>query len=264
MLNFCSLYSSSSGNCLFVQSDNTNILIDCGVSTRKIETALDKINISPESISGILVTHEHSDHIQSIGNFSCKYNIPVYINNETWDALPIDQREKIADVNHKEIYIDEKFNLGDLEILPFSIPHDAINPCGFNIFHDGKKISIATDLGHMTDNILKSLEKSSFILLESNYEPEVLKFSRYPYILKKRIDGPNGHLSNIIAGNTISKLIPTGLNSVMLGHLSKENNFPELAYKTVMEQIVENNFSEDSIILNIADRNAPSKIIKIS
>ena len=191
MLNFCSLYSSSSGNCLFVQSENTNILVDAGVSTRKIETALDKIDISPASISGILITHEHSDHVQSVGNFSNKYNVPVYINHETWEALPVEQRDKINCDNHKSIVINEKFNIGDIEVLPFSIPHDAVNPCGFNIFNDGKKISIATDLGHMTDNIMKNLEHSSFVLLESNYEPEVLKFSRYPYVLKKRIDGPN-------------------------------------------------------------------------
>ena len=263
MLNFCSLYSSSSGNCLFVQSKNTSILIDAGVSVRKIETALDKININPENISGILVTHEHSDHVQSIGNFSSKYNIPVYVNEETWNALPELQKEKISDDNHVHISIDEQFSIGDLEILPFAIPHDAINPCGFNIFHEGKKISIATDLGHMTDCVFKSLEHSTFILLESNYEPEVLKFSRYPYVLKKRIDGPNGHLSNIVAGDTISKLIPAGLHSAMLGHLSKENNFPELAYKTVMERIIENNIDENSISLNVADRNNPSKMISI-
>lgn len=264
MLNFCSLYSSSGGNCLFAQSKNTSILIDAGVSTRKIETALEKIKVSPENISGILVTHEHSDHIQSIGNFSKKYNVPVYINNETWDALQLEQKEKISDVNRKSFIIDEKFNIGDLEVLPFSIPHDAVNPCGFNIFHEDSKISVATDIGHMTDDIIKKLEHSSFLLLESNYEPEVLKFSRYPYVLKKRIAGPNGHLSNVVAGETISKLIPTGLHSVMLGHLSKENNFPELAYKTVMEKIVENNFSERSIALNVADRSVPSQMIKIS
>ena len=116
----------------------------------------------------------------------------------------------------------------------------------------------------MTPQILKNLEKSSFILLESNYEPEVLRYSNYPYVLKKRIDGPNGHLSNIMAGKTISRLIPTGLQSVMLGHLSKENNFPELAYKTVMEQIVDNNFPESSITLNVASRIAPSAFIKVS
>lgn len=264
MLNFCSLYSSSSGNCSLAQSNNTNILIDAGVSTRKIETALDKINISPESISGILITHEHSDHVLSVGNISKKYNIPVYINDETWNALSEENKEKISSQNHKNFIIGEKFSVGDIDVLPFSIPHDAANPCGFNIFHEGTKISIATDLGHMTDSIFEHLKNSSFILLESNYEPEVLKFSRYPYILKKRIDGPNGHLSNVVAGDTISKLIPTGLHSAMLGHLSKENNFPELAYKTVMEKIIENNFSENAISIGVAERNTPSKIIKIS
>lgn len=264
MLNFCSLYSSSTGNCLFAQSSNTNILIDAGVSTRKIENALAGINIPPESISGILVTHEHSDHIQSLGTISKKYNIPVFANKETWSAISIEQKSKISAENQKIFVIDDKFQIGDLSILPFSIPHDAANPCGFNIFQGNSKISIATDLGHMTPQILKSLENSSFILLESNYEPEVLKYSRYPYILKKRIDGPNGHLSNIMAGKTISHLIPTGLQSVMLGHLSKENNFPELAYKTVMEQILEKNFSENSITLNIANRVAPSPFIKVS
>jgi len=264
MLNFCSLYSSSTGNCLFAQSNNTNILIDAGVSTRKIENALAEIDIAPDSISGILVTHEHSDHIQSIGTFSKKYNIPVYTNIETWNALSEEQKNKISSENHKSFMIDEKFRIGDLEILPFSIPHDAANPCGFSIYQGSSKISIATDLGHMTDNILRNLENSSFILLESNYEPEVLKYSHYPYVLKKRIDGPNGHLSNIMAGETISRLIPTGLHSVMLGHLSKENNFPELAYKTVMERIVQNNFSEKSIELGVAQRGAPSPFIKVS
>lgn len=264
MLNFCSLYSSSTGNCLFAQSNNTNILIDAGVSTKKIENALESINITPDSISGILVTHEHSDHIQSIGTFSKKYNVPVYTNIETWNALSDDQKNKISSENHKSFTISEKFKIGDIEILPFEIPHDAANPCGFNIYQGNSKISIATDLGHMTDTILKNLENSSFILLESNYEPEVLKYSRYPYVLKKRIDGPNGHLSNVVAGDTVSRLIPTGLHSVMLGHLSKENNFPELAYKTVMERIVGNNFSENSIDLAVAQRNAPSPFIKVS
>ena len=264
MLNFCSLFSSSAGNCLFAQGGNTNILIDAGVSTRKIENALSGINITPNSISAILVTHEHSDHIQSVGNLSKKYNIPVYINDETWNAISDEQKEKISPENHKTFTINEMFKIGDLDIQPFSIPHDAANPCGFNIYNNNSKISIATDLGHINDSILKSLEKSSFILLESNYEPEVLKFSSYPYVLKKRIDGPNGHLSNDMAGETISKLIPTGLKYVMLGHLSKENNFPELAYKTVMEHIVRNNINENSINVSIANRNSPSQFIKIS
>ncbi len=263
MLNFCSLYSSSTGNCLFVQSNNTNLLIDAGVSVRKIENALSELSVLPNNISAILLTHEHSDHVQSIGNLSKKYNIPVFANKETWLALSKEQKDKISENNQKNFLIDEKFEVGDLEILPFSVPHDAANPCGFNVFQGATKMSIATDLGHVTNNILNKLEGSSFILLESNYEPEVLRYSRYPYVLKKRIDGPNGHLSNIIAGKTISSLIPSGLQSVMLGHLSKESNFPGLAYKTVMEQIVKNNFPENIINLNVANRTAPSHFINI-
>ncbi len=264
MLNFCSLYSGSTGNCLLVNSKHTNLLIDAGVSLKKIEQALASLEINPQNIGGILVTHEHSDHIQSIGNISKKYHIPVYTNIETWNAISEEQHAKIEFKNVKHFSINEKFAIGDIEILPFSIPHDAANPCGFNLFHNCSKISIATDLGHITPEILKNLEKSSFIMLESNYEPEVLKFSNYPYVLKKRIDGPNGHLSNILAGQTISKLIPYGLKSVMLGHLSKENNFPELAYRTVLEQLNKNNISSTSICLHVANRSTPSSLINIA
>ena len=152
----------------------------------------------------------------------------------------------------------------DLDILPFSIPHDAANPCGFNIFNDKTKISIATDLGHITPEILDSLDKSKFVLLESNYDPEVLRCSSYPYQLKTRINGPTGHLSNYLAGNTISKLISNGLEKAMLGHLSKENNFPELAYKTVVEQMEKHNLKENSIDLTVASRFEPSKFINVS
>lgn len=264
MLNFCSLYSGSTGNCLFAGTNDTHLLIDAGVSLRKIEQGLESINVKPESIDGILITHEHSDHIKSIGNISKKYNIPIYSNIETWNTMSDEQKDKINSDNVKTFCIDEAFNIGNIEILPFSIPHDAANPCGFNLYNDNSKISVATDLGHITPYIFSKLEKSSFIMLESNYEPEVLKFSRYPYVLKKRIDGPNGHLSNILAGQTISKLIPLGLSSVMLGHLSKENNFPELAYRTVVEQLNKNNINQNDITLNVADRNSPSRLINIA
>lgn len=264
MLNFCSLYSGSTGNCLFVNSNHTNLLIDAGVSLKKIEQTLDYLEINPETISGLLITHEHSDHIKSIGSISKKYNIPIYTNLETWNAISEEQKQKIHPENIHYFSIDEKFAIGNIEVLPFSIPHDAANPCGFSLSHEFSKMSIATDLGHITPEILKNLEQSSFVMLESNYEPEVLKFSHYPYVLKKRIDGPNGHLSNILAGQTISKLVPYGLKSVMLGHLSKENNFPELAYRTVLEQLNKNNIADGTVCLNVANRNTPSPFINIA
>ena len=172
------------------------------------------------------------------------------------------QKDKISEKNIKIIKNEEKFEIGDLKIKPFSIPHDAANPCGFNIIHDNKKISIATDIGHMTNGIIKNLEDSIFIMLEANYDPEVLKFSKYPYILKSRIAGPTGHLPNEMAGKTIAHLLNSGLQQAILGHLSKESNFPELAYKTVIDEVISSNYDENSLKLSVASRDIPgNKII---
>ena len=262
MFNFCSLYSGSSGNSLFVESQNTKILVDAGVSCKKIEKALEDIDVNPSTLDGILITHEHSDHVQGLGTFSKKFDLPVFVNQETLDAMPT-QKDKISDKNIKTFKVTEKFEIGDLTINPFSIPHDAANPCGFNIYKDDKKISIATDIGHITNSILKELEESLFIMLEANYDPNVLKCSTYPFNLKTRIAGPTGHLSNEMAGKTISYLIKSGLKNAMLGHLSKESNFPELAYKTVVDELLENNYNENSLLLSVASRTEHSKLITI-
>lgn len=262
MFKFCSLYSSSSGNSSLIQTDTTKILVDAGESAKKIADALISLNIEPTQINGILITHEHSDHVKGVGTFSKKYNIPVFANLETWNAMTV-QKEKINEKNINVFDFNE-FTIGDMKILPFSIPHDAANPCGFNILHNGKKISIATDIGHMTTNIVDNLVNSSFILLESNYDPNVLKCSSYPYPLKQRILGPQGHLPNEMAGKTISYLASHGLNTVMLGHLSKENNFPELAYKTVVEQLINNNIDCNNFNLSVASKDSISPIINIS
>ncbi len=262
MFNFCSLYSGSSGNSLLVETSNTKLLIDIGESAKKVSSALSSMDIDPSQIDAILVTHEHSDHIRGLGTFSKKYSIPVYANSKTWDAMP-EQSAKIDEKNIKNFTIEENFEIGDLKIHPFKIPHDAANPCGFNISYKNEKISIATDIGHMTSNIAHKLEDSLFVLLEANYDPEILKCSSYPYLLKQRIAGPNGHLPNSDAGKTISFLMNSGLKQVMLGHLSKENNFPELAYKTVVEELIESKLDFSKLKIDVANRYAPSKIIKV-
>lgn len=220
------------------------------------------LEVSASNLDGIIVTHEHVDHIQSVGNLSKKFNIPVFATSQTFDAMP-KQSEKIADSNKKNINIDEKFSVGDIDILPFSIPHDAANPCGYTLFSDNKKISIATDIGHMNNDILKHIDGSEFILLEANYDPEVLKYTKYPFKLKSRIAGPTGHLSNKVAGQTINYLIKSGLKNAILGHLSKESNFPELAYQTVIDELISNNTKMDDFNLSIASRNEPGKLIHI-
>ena len=262
MFRFCSLYSGSSGNCLYVKSDTTQILIDCGESAKKITTALNAIETDIENIDAILITHEHIDHIKSLGTLSKKYNIPIYTNIETLNAIP---KDKIQ-YNPENVHIfnnSTDFSVGDLTIHPFSIPHDAANPCGFNISYNNKTISIATDIGHINPQIINNLEKSSFILLEANYDPSILKCSPYPYYLKERISGPYGHLSNENAAETIAHLQKNNLKSVMLGHLSKENNFPELAYQTVMDELSKYQNIQENFDLNIATRFQPSKIIDI-
>jgi len=263
MLNFCSLYSGSSGNCLFVETQKTKILIDCGTSLKKVVDGLSSIDRNIDDIDAILVTHEHIDHVQSLGNASKKYDIPVYVNLETLEAMP-KQKDKISLHNQNLIEIGKEFTIGDLAINPFSIPHDAANPCGFNIYNNKSKLTIATDLGHMDNKLFENLKESSFILLESNYDPEILKCSNYPFLLKQRISGPKGHLSNSTAGKTIAELTKSNLKEVMLGHLSKENNFPELAYQTVVEELQNGNVDLNEIRLSVASRYNPSKIIKIS
>ena len=262
MFNFCSLYSGSSGNSLFVETEHTKLLIDAGVSSKKIETALDNLQIDPNSIDGILITHEHLDHVRGLGTFAKKFNVPVFVNNKTLDSMP-EQKDKLRQNTINNFVVGDNFAINDLIIKSFKIPHDAANPCGFLISKNDKSIGIATDIGHMTNSIIKELEPSDFVLLESNYEPEVLRYSPYPYNLKLRIAGPNGHLPNEEAGKAISCLLKSNLKQAMLGHLSKENNFPELAYKSVVEELIANNYNENSLSLSVASRDVPGKIIKI-
>lgn len=257
MLKFCSLYSGSSGNSSLIQSKDINILIDAGVSGKKIIEALASINVDIETISAILITHEHSDHTQSISTLSKKYNIPVYANKKTWNAM-LDKKDKMPKEQIAYFQNNYSFTLSDLTILPFDIPHDAADPCGFCISDADSKISIATDIGHMTNSILNHLKNSDLVLLEANYEPEVLKYSSYPYRLKERIASPIGHLSNIDAGKTINYLADYGVKNVLIGHLSNENNFPELAYRSVLEQI-----NHQDLNLNIASRFKPSTVFEL-
>lgn len=260
-MKFCSLYSGSTGNSLFVQGNETKILVDAGVSAKKVVEALTSINVDINEINAIVVTHEHIDHIKSIGTLAKKYKIPVYANLGTWNG--IENEQSVLKIEDKNIFkIGEEFEIGDLKIKPFSTSHDAMDSCGFCIKNDDKKISIATDLGEMTNEVMENLKSSKFILLESNYEPEVLKYCSYPYALKTRISGAKGHLSNSEAGKTISNLLSYGLQNVMLGHLSKESNFPELAYKSVTEELAKNGIKEKEIELNVASRTEPSRIFE--
>lgn len=259
MFKFCNLYSGSSGNSSLIITDKSKILVDCGVSAKKISTALENMGIDMQEIDGILITHEHSDHIKGLSVIAKNYHTPIYANEKTFENISIDLTGSTKNI----FKTNESFNIKDLDITSFGIPHDAADPVGYNILHKNKKLSIATDIGHIENALLNKLDGSDFLLLESNYETEMLKLSKYPYILKHRILGPNGHLSNDDASIAISSLVKNGTKNIMLGHLSKENNFPELAYQTTIEGLMRENVDLDDIKLSVADRDKPNNIINI-
>ena len=259
MFKFCNLYSGSSGNCSFVETDETKLLIDCGVSSKKLEEALNSVGTSVKDIDGILISHEHTDHIKGLAAICKKYNIPIYANSPTFTNIKINIPEEIKN----KFTTNEKFEIGDIKIFPFSIPHDAADPCGFNLFYNNKKLTIATDIGHIDNKLLHNLDESNFLLLEANYEPNMLKCSRYPYMLKKRILGPNGHLSNDDAAMAITELSKQGIRNIMLGHLSEQNNFPELAYQTVVNSLISKNIDINKLSLSVADRYKPNDVINL-
>ena len=231
MLKYCSIGSGSSGNCHYIGYKDTNILVDAGLSGKRISTGLEDLNIDASKLKGIFITHEHSDHIKGAGIISRKYDIPIFANIKTWCAMK-DKLGQIEDRNMKVFENDKSYSLGDLIIRPFSISHDASDAVGYNFYADNEKMSIATDIGKITDNIRRHLYKSKLVVLESNYDPNMLMMGSYPYALKKRVMSEVGHLSNEDAANFCVELIKEGTERILLAHLSKENNFPELAYET--------------------------------
>lgn len=234
MIKFCNLFSGSSGNSTYLETPTTKLLIDAGVSCTRISNALESIGSSIKSINGILISHEHSDHVKGIEIIAKKYSIPIYATSKTWEAL---DKYNISSELKNIFTPNAKFKIGDISILPFSIPHDAADPCAFSLFNETKKITVATDIGHLDDELITKMYASDILLIESNYDRDTLICGPYPYMLKKRIQSDVGHLSNEMAGKAIKTLYENGVCNFILGHLSKENNFPELAYQTILNEI---------------------------
>ncbi|ALP88843.1 MULTISPECIES: MBL fold metallo-hydrolase [Clostridium] len=261
---FCSLYSGSSGNSMFITSDRAKILIDAGLPGKKIDEALKAIDEETKNIDGIFITHEHSDHIKGVGVISRKYDIPIYANADTWSAME-GSLGKIKEHNIKVIDKRSVTEIGDLNIKAFNIPHDASGPMGYTVSDGKKNISVATDFGTFTREIYDNVKDSEVILLESNHDVNMLKFGPYPYQLKRRILSEIGHLSNDDCGNAIVELVKCGNNKkIILGHLSNTNNQPDLAYATVLDVLNDNGIkNNEDIILTMANRHNPSSYIKI-
>lgn len=233
-MKFCSLVSGSSGNAVLVSDGRTNLLIDCGMNGKRTAQSLAEIGLFPEEIAAILVTHEHSDHISGVGVLSRRYHIPVYANALTWDAMSTALGR--IDAGCMKIFENEQeFEIGGIGVRAFSTPHDAADSVGYNLFVSGKKLSIATDMGHIAEPVVDALCGSAMVLLESNHDIGMLRNGKYPAFLKKRILSDLGHLSNDGAGEIAVRLVQNGTQAILLGHLSSENNLPQLAYSSVCE-----------------------------
>ena len=222
------LTSGSDGNMTYVESEEVKILIDIGVSCRDAEKRLSLIGVDPNQISAILVSHEHSDHIKGIDGFSSKYNTPVFAHHEVWYGL--DEKLKKVSANNRKMYDGDRFGFRDVVVCAIKVPHDV--PCySYSIIKNQKKVSILTDLGHTTDRILESIRGSNIVYLEANYDEKMLKEgTKYPLALKRRIAGKFGHLSNTDSARTILYLVQNGTKQIVLSHISKENNTPDLAF----------------------------------
>ncbi len=264
-MRICSIASGSSGNCIYAGSDNTHILIDCGISGKRIVQGLEDIGLKPEDIDAVLVTHEHTDHIKGLGVMSRKYGLPVYTSEKTFKAV-----KKTPGIGKMEegllhpVEADREFTIGDLVIRPFSTSHDAADPLAFRI-HSGKRtFALATDMGTFDEYIIRHLLGLDVVFLESNHDVNMLEAGRYPYPLKKRILSDRGHLSNEAAATLLNEILHDDLKHIVLGHLSAENNYPALAYETVCCEVTraDTPYRAADFDIRVAKRDEPGHVIE--
>lgn len=266
-MRLCSIASGSSGNCIYVGSDATHLLIDVGISGKKTEAGLNSLDISPRELDGILITHEHADHIAGIGVLARKYEIPIYATRGTIEAIKnCSNVGNIQEDLFVEVQADKKITIKDLVVNPMRISHDAADPVAYRVSYGTKKVAVCTDLGVFNDYTVECLKGMDALLLEANHDVNMLQVGPYPYYLKQRILGERGHLSNENSGRLLSRILHDNLSAIVLGHLSKDNNLPELAYEAVRMEITlgDNPYKAEDFEIQVANRSEVSKVIQIA
>ena len=237
-MRLCSIASGSSGNCIYTGTDDTHLLVDAGVSAKKIEAGLKDLELEGHDIQGLLITHEHSDHIKGVGVLARRYGFPIYATQGTIDQMKgMSSLGAIDEGLYHTIRPDETFSIGDVEVEPFHISHDAADPVAYRFESNGKSAAVATDMGIYNDYIVEHLKGLDVVLLEANHDIQMLQVGPYPYPLKQRILGERGHLSNESEGQLLCRILHDNMKKIYLGHLSKENNYAQLAYETVKLEI---------------------------
>ena len=264
-MRICSIASGSSGNCIYIGSDNTHILIDCGISGKRIEQGIHDIGLDVNDISAVLVTHEHTDHIKGLGVMSRRYGLNIYTSAKTYQAIL--RTPGIGEIDPAllgEIGADKPFQIGDLMIRPFRISHDAADPLGFRVQCGKRSTAVATDMGTFDEYTIRQLLDLDTILIESNHDVNMLEVGRYPYPLKRRILSDRGHLSNEAAGLLLNEILHDNMKHIILGHLSAENNYPALAYETVCCEVTraDTPYKAADFDIRVAKRDEPGHLIE--
>lgn len=265
-MRLCSIASGSSGNCVYVGSDTTHLLMDAGISGRRTEAGLHALGLTMRDIDGICITHEHADHINGLGVLARKYGVPIYATKGTAEAIR--QASFVGEIDKSLFQLitpDEKCTIKDISLYPVRTSHDAADPVAYRIDYDGRRIGLITDLGCYNDYTVECLRNLDLLYLEANHDVHMLQAGPYPYYLKQRILGERGHLSNESAGKLLSRLLHDNMQAIVLGHLSKENNLPELAYESVRVEVTmaDNQYSGNDFPIYVAKRSEVSEVIEV-
>ncbi len=261
-----SIASGSSGNCIYVGDDTTHILIDAGISGKRIEAGLQKADISGKDLDAIFVTHEHIDHISGLGVMARKYDVPIYATQGTLNGISC--CKSVGDVDeqlYQSVRRNETVAVGSLAVQAIPISHDAADPVCYRVSNGESRIAVATDMGCFDETIVEKLSGLNAILLEANHDINMLQVGPYPYYLKQRILGNRGHLSNEAAGRLLVRLLHNDLKHILLGHLSKENNIPELALEAVRLEVTMGDcaYQASDFDIAVARRSEPSELIVV-
>lgn len=265
-MRMCSIASGSSGNCIYVGTEATHLLVDVGISCKKTVEGLNQLGLTGNDIDGILITHEHADHINGLGVMSRKFGIPIYATAGTINAIKkVSTLGAIDDSLFHEISADEKMILKDITVNPMRVSHDAAQPVAYRFQYGSNRMAVITDLGTYDDYTVECLKNMDALLIEANHDINMLQVGPYPYYLKQRILGNRGHLSNELSGRLLSSILHDNLKMIGLGHLSKENNLAELAYETVRLEVTmsDNRYKADDFPIYVAKRSELSKVVEI-